>query len=323
MRIGGVLNLFGKLLIVLSLFLLTPIPFSLYFHDGMVLVFVYSAIVGALSGSALVALFLPEKEMGYKDGFAIVVLSWIGAAFLGALPYFFSGEMTSFVDCYFESMSGFSTTGSTILGTIEVLSGSLLFWRSLTHWLGGMGIIVLALAILPLLGIGGMQFFQAEAPGPTKDRLAPRIQDTARILWSAYLLLTLAEICLLMFGGVDFFNAVCHSFATMGTGGFSTHSTSVAFYDSTYVEGVIILFMVLAGINFSLHFHFIRGQFDSYWKSEEFRLYAGLIVFSTVCITAANYFSGTYPSLGRNFRDVIFQVVSIITTTGFGTADFE
>lgn len=323
MRTGGVLNLFGKLLIILSLFLLTPIPFSIYFHDTMVPVFIYAAVVGALCGGTLVRLFRPEKELGYKDGFAIVVLSWLGATFLGALPYLFSGKIPSFVDCYFESMSGFTTTGSTILSTIEILPESLLFWRSLTHWLGGMGIIVLALAILPLLGIGGMQFFQAEMPGPTKDRLAPRIQNTARILWSVYVLLTMIETGLLMLGGVDFFNALCHSFATLATGGFSTHSASIAYYDSVYVEGVIIFFMFLAGINFSLHFQFLRGRLGIYWKSEEFKLYLGLIVFSALGLMIALFISGTISSPVKIFRDVLFQVVSIITTTGFGTADFD
>ncbi|MDD3813629.1 MAG: TrkH family potassium uptake protein [Desulfocapsaceae bacterium] len=323
MRSGGVLNLLGKLLLVLSLFLLTPIPFSFYYNDQMATAFLLSSLVGGVCGGALVFLFLPEKELGYKDGFAIVVLSWVGLAFLGALPYFFSGKIPSFIDCYFESMSGFTTTGSTILSTIEILPHSVLFWRALTHWLGGMGIIVLTLAILPLLGIGGMQLFQAEMPGPTKDRLAPRIQDTARILWSVYVLLTVVEIVLLMLGGVDFFDAMCHSFATLATGGFSNHSLSIAAYNSAYVEGVVIFFMFLAGVNFSLHFHFLRGRLNAFWQNEEFRLYLGLIIGSTILIMVANFFSGTVTSFGRNLRDVLFQVVSIITTTGFGTADFE
>jgi len=322
-RTGGVLNLLGKLLIVLSLLLLTPIPFSYYFHDNMVQPFLISSIIGALCGSLLVIVFLPEKELGHRDGFAIVVMSWLGLGFLGALPFYFSGKIPSFIDCLFESISGFTTTGSTILPVIEALPQSLLFWRALTHWLGGMGIIVLTLAILPLLGIGGMQLFQAEMPGPTKDRLAPRIQDTARILWSVYVLFTILEIFLLMFGGVDFFNALCHSFATLATGGFSNHSSSIAYYDSAYVEGVIILFMFLAGINFSLHYRMLRGRIGSYWQSEEFRLYLTLIGVTTVIIMAANYYSGTITDISRNFRDVLFQVLAIITTTGFGTADFD
>lgn len=323
MRIGGVLNLLGRLIIILSLVLLTPIPFSLYYHDGMVQAFVICSAVGLLLGGLLVLVFLPEKDLGYKDGFAIVVFSWLALALLGALPFYFSGAIDSFIDCFFESMSGFTTTGSTILDKVEVLPKSVLFWRMLTHWLGGMGIIVLTIAILPLLGIGGMQLYQAEMPGPTKDRLAPRIQDTARILWSVYLLLTVAETILLMLGGMDFFNALTHSFATLATGGFSNHSTSIAHYQSLYVESVVILFMLLAGMNFALHFHVLRGKRSAYWQSEELRFYLTLIVGATLIIVIANAVTGTYTSFGRNLRDVLFQVISIITTTGFGTADFE
>ena len=231
--------------------------------------------------------------------------------------------MNSFVDCVFESMSGFTTTGSTILTRVEVLPKSVLFWRALTHWLGGMGIIVLTLAILPLLGIGGMQLFQAEMPGPTKDRLAPRIQDTARILWSVYVLFTLTEILLLMLGGVNFFDAVCHAFATLATGGFSTHTTSVGFYNSVYVEAVVILFMFLAGINFSLHYQGLRGRLSSYWRNEEFRFYLFLTSISVVIIIVVNLIYKTYDSFGETVRTGFFQVVSILTTTGFGTADFD
>ena len=257
MRSGGVLNIIGKLLILLSFFLLTPIPFSLYFNDGMVRVFLVSSLLGALAGGLMVALFL-EEDLGYRDGFAVVVLSWLGLAFIGSLPYYFCGLVPSYVDCFFESMSGFTTTGSTILAEVEVLPRSLLFWRATTHWLGGMGIIVLSLAILPLLGVGGMQLFQAEMPGPTKDRLAPRIQDTARILWGVYFLFTLLEIVLLMLGGMSFFDATCHAFATLATGGFSTHTASVAHYASAYIDYVIVVFMLLAGINFSLHHQALR-----------------------------------------------------------------
>jgi trk system potassium uptake protein TrkH len=166
MRTGSVLNILGRLLLLLSLFLLTPIPFSLYYQDGMVQHFLVCSLLGACIGAGLAFVFVPSRELGYRDGFAIVVFSWLGLAFLGALPFYFSGAMNSFVDCFFESMSGFTTTGSTILNQVEVLPESVLFWRALTHWLGGMGIIVLTLAILPLLGIGGMQLFQAEMPGP-------------------------------------------------------------------------------------------------------------------------------------------------------------
>jgi len=323
MRIGGVLNLLGKLLIILSLMLLSPIPFSLYFHDGMTGTFLFCSLLGLFAGGLLLFIFLPDQDLGYKDGFAIVTFSWIGLALLGALPYLLSGAIPSFVDAFFESMSGFTTTGSTILADIEILPKSLLFWRTMTHWLGGMGIIVLTLAILPLLGIGGMQLFQAEVPGPTKDRLAPRIQDTARILWSVYLLMTLVETGLLMAGGVDFFNAITHSFATLATGGFANFNSSLGHYQSTYLQSVVILFMFLAGANFSLHFMALRGSISSYWKNEEFRFYTAIILFATLAIVIANAVAGTYTDTGRNLRDVLFQVVSIMTTTGFGTADFD
>lgn len=323
MRIGGVFNLLGKLLLALSLMLLTPIPFSLYYHDGMIPTFLLCSAAGLISGGLLSAVFLPEKELGYRDGFAIVTFSWLGAALLGALPFYFCGAIPSLVDALFESMSGFTTTGGSILTDIEVLPKSLLFWRAMTHWLGGMGIIVLALAILPLLGIGGMQLFQAEAPGPTKDRLAPRIQDTARILWSVYLVMTVMETVLLMLGGMDFFDALTHSFASLATGGFSSYNASIAHYPSPYIQLIIILFMFLAGANFSLHFLVLRQGFRSYWRNEEFRFYLFVILIATLLIFLVNQATGTYVHAGRNLLDVLFQVVSIITTTGFITADFD
>ncbi|MBW2506204.1 MAG: TrkH family potassium uptake protein, partial [Deltaproteobacteria bacterium] len=322
MRTGGVLNILGKLLLLLSIFLLTPIPFSYYYDDGMVPVFLISSMLGVLLGGSLVCSFQPEEDLGYRDGFAVVVFSWLGLALLGALPFYFSGVMDSFVDCVFESMSGFTTTGSTILPQVEVLPKSVLFWRSLTHWFGGMGIIVLTLAILPLLGIGGMQLFQAEMPGPTKDRLAPRIQDTARILWSVYVLFTVIEILLLMLGGVSFFDAVCHAFATLATGGFSTHTASIGFFNSAYIESVIIFFMFVAGINFSLHYQFLKGKPLVFWRDSECRFYLGMVLLLTL-VVSFNLYGSVYATIGNALRYGTFQVVSIITTTGFATADYE
>lgn len=323
MRTNGVFNLMGKLLILLSLSLLLPIPVSLFYDDGMIRTFILSSVVGALMGGLLLLLFPPEEDLGYREGFAIVTLSWLAMAFLGALPFYISGKIPSFLDCYFEAMSGFTTTGSTILVTVEVLSHSLLFWRSLTQWLGGMGIIVLTIAIMPILKVGGTQLFHAEMPGPTKDRLAPRIQNTARILWSVYLLLTLAETALLMCGGLNLFEAVCHSFTTIATGGFSTHTTSILFFESAYVEGVIILFMFLAGINFTLHFQALNGNFKTVLRNEELHLYTAVVLCATFIIVAANTLAGSSQELLKNFRDALFIVVSNITTTGFGTADYD
>jgi len=323
MHTDGVLNIFGKLLLLISISLLSPIPFSLYYHDALTGIFLTSAFIGALLGALLVGLFVPNRDLGYRDGFAVVVLSWLGMALLGALPYYLSGYIPNFTDALFESMSGFTTTGSTILSEVEILPKSLLFWRAMTHWLGGMGIIVLSLAILPLLGVAGMQLFQAEVPGPTKDRLAPRMQDTARILWGVYFLFTLVETALLMFGGLDFFEAVCHSFASLATGGFSTHTASAGYFQSAYIEGVIILFMFLAGMNFSLHYQGLHGKFSAYWQSEEFRLYLLLNLLPIAIIALVNLNAHIYTGLVDSIRAAAFQVVSIITTTGFGTADFD
>ncbi len=324
MQTSGVLNILGKLLIILSISLLTPIPFSLYFEDGMTREFLYSSIIGGLVGGAMVTLFPPHQELGYRDGFAVVVLSWLGLAFLGSLPFYFSGILPAYVDCFFEAMSGFTTTGSTILPQVEILPRSLLFWRALTHWLGGMGIIVLTLAILPLLGVGGMQLFQAEMPGPTKDRLAPRIQDTARILWGVYLLFTAVEIILLLLGGMTFFNAVCHAFATLATGGFSPHTESVGYYSSSFIHYTVIVFMLLAGINFSLHHRALSSRsLAVYFRNEEFRFFLLLIVLALAIVVAANQADDQVKASGDVFRDSLFQVIAIITTTGFGTADFD
>jgi trk system potassium uptake protein TrkH len=323
MRTSGVLNLLGKLLLLLSLPLLLPVPFSLYYHDGMVWPFVLSSLIGAGCGGLLLALFPPEEDLGYREGFAIVTLSWLTMALLGALPFYISGKIPSFVDCYFEAMSGFTTTGSTILVEVEVLTKSLLFWRSLTHWLGGMGIIVLTIAIMPILKVGGTQLFHAEMPGPTKDRLAPRIQGTARILWTVYVLLTLVETALLMVGGMDFFDAICHSFATLATGGFSTHTASIAYFNSAYIEGVIIVFMLLAGMNFTLHFHAMSGNFRTIFKNEELRFYLAVVLVATLIISAAATLADPSHNLVKHCRDALFIVSTIITTTGFGTVDYE
>ena len=219
-------------------------------------------------------------------------------------------------------MSGFTTTGSTILTDIEAMPASLLLWRSMTQWFGGMGIIVLSLAILPMLGVGGMQLFKAEVPGPTADRLKPRIQDTAKLLWGVYFLLTTIEVLLLMAGNMSLFDAVNHAFTTMATGGFSTRNASLAAFDSAYIDGVVTLFMFLAGVNFSLHYLGLRGRFVDYVRNEEFRFYLALAVSGIALIMLFNAGSA-YPSFWDNLRYTAFQLVSILTTTGFGTADYE
>ncbi|OCC16165.1 Potassium uptake protein TrkH [Dissulfuribacter thermophilus] len=323
MKTGTILAILGWLLFFLGVILLIPLIISLVYDDGSWTAFLWSSLIGITIGGAFAYIFRAEKEINHREGFAIVGLSWILAAGLGALPYVFSGKIPNFIDAYFEAMSGFTTTGSTILKEVEVLSKSLLFWRALTHWLGGMGIIILSLAILPILGVGGMQLFKAEMPGPTKDKLAPRIQDTARILWGVYLLLTLLEIFFLMLSGMDLFDATCHAFATLATGGFSTKTASVGGYESATIDTIIIIFMILAGMNFTLHYRILQGKIIKSIKGEELKLYLGVGFGATVFIMLSNWWNGIYGDMLENLRYSAFQTWSILTTTGFGTADFD
>lgn len=316
------LRVLGALLLFLAAALLVPIPFSLFYHDGAFWSFVISALICLVIGLALFRGFKSNKELSLREGFAIVTFGWSLFALFGALPFVLSGAIPSYLDAVFETMSGFTTTGSSILVQIEVLPPSVLFWRALTHWLGGMGIIVLSLAILPMLGVGGMQLFKAEVPGPTTDRLKPRIQDTAKLLWGVYVLLTAMETLLLMLGDMSFFDALCHSFATLATGGFSTRNASVAAYNSAYVDWVVTIFMFLAGVNFTLHYQALRGRLRDIYRNEEFLFYLAITFGATVLLVILNQ-GAVYHSVVDNLRFSAFQATSIMTTTGFATADYE
>jgi trk system potassium uptake protein TrkH len=226
------------------------------------------------------------------------------------------------VDAFFESVSGFTTTGSSILTDIEAVSKGLLFWRSFIQWLGGMGIIVLSVAILPFLGVGGMQLYKAEVPSPVPDKLKPRIRDTATTLWKVYALISLAEVALLMIGGMTLYDTLCHAFTTMPTGGFSTKNASIAHYDSAYFDAVFIFFMLLAGINFSLHYQFLRGKPLAFWRDSECRFFLGTVLM-LIAIVTLNIYGNVYEKIGEALRFGAFQVVSIVTTTGYATADYE
>lgn len=316
------LRVLGALLLFLAAALLLPIPFSLFYQDGAAWSFVLSAGICLALGIGLFRGCQSSKELSLREGFAIVTFGWSLFALFGALPFVLSGAIPSYLDAVFETMSGFTTTGSSILVQIEVLPPSVLFWRALTHWLGGMGIIVLSLAILPMLGVGGMQLFKAEVPGPTTDRLKPRIQDTAKLLWGVYVLLTAMQTLLLMLGDMNFFDALCHSFATLATGGFSTRNASVAAYNSAYVDWVVTIFMFLAGVNFTLHYQALRGRLRDIYRNEEFLFYLAITFGATVLLVILN--QGTvYHSVVDNLRFSAFQATSIMTTTGFATADYE
>jgi trk system potassium uptake protein TrkH len=261
-------------------------------------------------------------ELQIREAFLTVTLSWISFSLLGSFPFIASGYIPNLTDAFFETMSGFTTTGATILVDIESLPKSLLFWRSMTHWLGGMGVIALAVAVLPFLGVGGVQLFKAEVPGPIKDKISPRISETAKILWAVYLLFTIAEIILLMLGGLSFFDSICATFGTLATGGFTPTNASIAAYPSAYIHYIIIFFMFLAGANFSLHYWALRGKLNRYFKNSEFRFYLGIILLGLCGIMVVRLSSGEVWS-EEFFRSSLFQTVSILTTTGFVTDDFE
>ncbi|HPG42117.1 MAG TPA: TrkH family potassium uptake protein [bacterium] len=317
-----ILHILGALLLFEGLSLLLPLPFSYYYGDGDAQAIITSALICLGCGAAL---FLPtgsKKDLGIREGFVIVALGWTLLAAFGAIPFVIGGAIPSYTDAFFETMSGFTTTGASILPNVETVPHGLLFWRSLTHWLGGMGIIVLSLAILPILGVGGMQLYKAEVPGPSPDKLSPRIRDTAKILWVVYFLMSALQTGLLMLGGMTLFDSLCHTFGSMATGGFSTKNTSVGYYNSLYIEIVIIFFMFMAGVNFSLHYAFLKGNFKSYWKDREFLFYIKFTTLSILFVTIVVYFSN-YHNAGQSLRAAAFQVVSILTTTGFVTADFE
>lgn len=318
-----ILRIIGFLLMIEGVFMFLGLPFSWYYDGFENLTLLYSGLI-TLGVGLLLYFGLNGKKIssniGKREGYLIVSFTWIITSIFGSLPFLLSGAIPNFTDAFFETISGFTTTGSSILTDIESIPKDILFWRSLTHWIGGMGIIVLSVAILPVLGIGGMQLFVAEMPGPAPDKLHPRISHTAKRLWGIYVLLTLAETIILMFGGMDLFNALCHAFGTMATGGFSTQNDSIASF-SPFIQYVIIVFMVLAGTNFTLHYYALLGDFSRIKQNEEFRYYIGILFFVTLIIsTSILIVSNT--GIEKIFRDTLFQVVSIVTTTGYITSDY-
>ncbi len=324
MRWTVVFQIVGFVLIIVGASMSFSLIFALYYHEDVALDILISELISILCGLGFVFLFRKKEEevdIFQKEGLAVVTLSWVFASLFGALPFYLSGYIPSYVDSFFETMSGFTTTGASILTDIESLPKGLLMWRSFTHFLGGMGIIVLSLAILPFFNIAGMQLFKAEVPGPTPDKLRPRIKDTAIILWKVYILLTGIETLLLMLGGLSLFDALCHAFGTMATGGFSTKNLSIGYYGS-YVQVVVIVFMYLAGLNFSHHYNFLKGDFKTYFKDPEFFFYNSVIFFMIITIAFISW-KYTFEDFLSALKHSSFQSVSILTTTGFTTHDYE
>ncbi len=325
MKIQHIVNVVGLLLLVAAAAMAGCGLVALGFGDGDGPGILIAAALTAGAGLSAYWFTRFQDDISFREGYAIVTFSWLAIALAGSLPYLFTGVVDRPAQAVFESMSGFTTTGATVFSNIEALPHGILFWRSLTHWLGGMGIIVLMVAVLPYLGVGGMQLFRAEVPGPQPERLRPRLSQTAKLLWFIYLGLTAVQVILYSLGGMGFFDAVNHAFATMATGGFSTRNDSLAAFPSRYLQYVTILFMYLAGVNFALHLAAVVKR-RTYREDAEWRFFTLLIVLATLCVFVANVVHGggeATADLERTFREALFQTVSIVTTTGFISADYE
>ncbi len=312
----------GSLLCVEAGCMLPSLLVALIYRQEDSFAFVWSIVITAAAGLILRLIKSKTTDIYARDGFAIVALGWILVSAFGALPFIFSNTIPSVVDALFESVSGFSTTGASILRDIEALPRGVLFWRSFTHWMGGMGVLVLMMAILPSVKANTLHILKAETPGPTPGKMVPKIGQTAKILYIIYLVLTVIEVIFLMAGGMSLYEALIHAFSTAGTGGFSNRNTSVAAYGSLYIEIVITVFMLLFGVNFTLYFMAIKGNIKSILKDEELRFYISTFVIATVFITL-NVNHELYHSVGTSIRYSAFQVSSIMTTTGFVTADYN
>ena len=316
-------NIIGILLLINGLLMLTAVPFGIYHGEGSW----KGILVASLVNSVIGFIFYyntkdnENKELKRRDGYLIVILSWIAMSLFGMLPYIFTDQISNVPDAFFETVSGYTTTGASILNDIEILDHGILYWRSLTQWIGGMGIIVLAVAILPFLGIGGMQLFVAEAPGVSVDKLQPRIKETAMRLWQIYISFTVVLFFILWAEGMNSFEAVNHAMTTFATGGFSTKNASIGYFESPLIQYTIILFMFISATNFTLTYFAIKLDFKKVFQNEEFRIYSSFIIFLTAIVFITLYLiDSSYAE--ETFRSALFSVVSIITTTGFTTVDF-
>jgi trk system potassium uptake protein TrkH len=316
----------GALLLIESVFMALALGVSLWYGEADSGVFLLSTIITLLAGViGLLVGHRAESRMGEREGYVIVAMVWVVFSAFGLLPYYLSGQVPSLTDAWFESMSGFTTTGATIIPNLDVITHGLLFWRSLTQWIGGMGIIVLSIAILPIFGLNGMQLYAAEVTGLTYEKLSPRIADTAKMMWSIYLLLTATEVAALWLCGMDVFDAICHSFSTIATGGFSTHNNSLEFYDSAAIHYTVTFFMFISGINFVLLIYLLRGKARNFFQDEELRWYSVAVLVFAIALTLGLYIARpgwTALHMERAFRDSIFTVISAMTSTGYTISDY-
>ena len=332
MHVKTILNILGAMLALTGFTMMVPSLIAWSYNEPDLVGHLQSMGICMGIGIPVWLFTRKSRSLNNKDGFAIVTLAWLLIALAGAMPFYLSGAIPNFTDAWFESMSGVTTTGASIIGNpntlphlpngIESLTHGVLYWRSFIQWIGGMGIIVFTIAILPLLGTGGVQLFKAEVPGPVADKIRPRVKETAKILWMVYVGLTAAEAILLSISGMPWFDAICHAFTTMPTGGFSTQNASIAAYANPAIHYIIILFMFIAGVNFTLHFRALTGNIKLCFKDPEFLAYIG-ITFAATLFIFLNIASAQGDWTHDNFLSSLFQSVSILTTTGYGSADYE
>lgn len=322
MNYGIVIRVLGILLLIESVLMVPSLLISVYSNGPDTRGFLIGIAVSLVIGFFLTRFKSDNKQISVRDGLSIVTLGWLIISLIGAIPLYYSNITKNFTDAFFESISGFTATGASVLLDVESLPLGVMFWRSFSHWIGGMGILVFTIALLPALGIGGFQIFKAESPGPVKGKIAPRIKDTAIILYITYFSLTCLNVIFLLLGGMSLFESILYAFSTVGTGGFATRNNSIGYYDSTYIRLVISVFMILAGINFSLYYSIFKGKRRDFFKDGEFRLYLGLLVFGTIAV-ALNLYVSNFGDLKTAFKDSFFHVSSMLSTTGYTTLDFE
>ncbi|MCI9353918.1 MAG: TrkH family potassium uptake protein [Firmicutes bacterium] len=322
MNYNMIIYILGNLMKVEGCIMVVPLFISIAKTENAPMrAFITTIIMLFILGTILTSIKFKNKDIYAREGFVITALSWIVLSFFGAMPFYFSETIPSFIDSFFETVSGFTTTGASILTEIEGLPLSILFWRSFTHWIGGMGVLVFLLAIIPMGGDRSMYIMKAEAPGPLVGKLVPKVKSTAKLLYLIYVFLTIAEILFLIAGGMPLFDSIVSAFSTAGTGGYSIKNTSIAAYNSAYIEYTIAIFMMIFGINFNLFYLLLMKDFINIFKNEELRYYLGIIAVATILITAN--IASMYDSIEQAFRNAFFQVTALITTTGFVTANFE
>jgi len=321
MNYGMIVRVLGNLVLIEAAAMSIPLGISIYYKSGDTQAFLTTIVIMVLFGLFMSKLRVKNRYLKAKDAVTIVTFGWFIISLFGALPFMISGALPSFTDAFFEAVSGLTTTGATVIPDVEIIPKGIIFWRSFMHWMGGMGILVLTLAIMPTIGVGSYQIFKAETPGPVTDKIVPKMKDTAKILYTVYLGITIIETILLVLGGMSLFDALIHTFGTVGTGGFSNYNASIGHFNSNYIYFVISFFMVASGVNFALFYELYKGNFKNIVANTEFKIYL-LIVSASTLLVFANLL-GAYQSIGDTLSHAFFQVTSIMTTTGYSTTDFD